>query len=191
MANIVAPQAEAPIRRRLTSEAKAGSDVAPRVAGGKRTKESEPAKPEVEESAPAKKIRGEVDDVAETLDVSDTIVVEPAETEPSEAAAGKKKRRRKTSARESDTIPDEVLPESPGESAPADKLDDTQVHALASDVVPPAHDKVAVYDEYGFRRSRSEEKDKYRWNDPGRTLVKDLKRWFEVTNCGRIPDKAI
>ena len=102
MAKIVAPQPEAPVRRRVTSESKAGSEVAPRVAGGKRTKESEPAKPEVEESAPAKKIRAEVDDVEETLDVSETIMVEPADTEPSEAAADKKKRRRKTSARESD-----------------------------------------------------------------------------------------
>ena len=186
MTKIVAPQADAPVRRRITSEAKAGSHSAPHVAGGKRTKESDPAKPEVEESAPAKKTRVEVEDVDETLEGSDTFLTEPAETEPSESTAGKRQRRRKTSARAADK---EVLPESPSASAPADKFDDTQVPVLASDAIPPAHNKVAVYDEHGFRRSRSEENDKYRWSDPNKTLAKDLKRWFQVTNCGRIPDK--
>ena len=123
-----------------------------------------------------------------TLDVEDALMLEPAETEPSEAAAGKKKRRRKTSAREADAIPDEVPPESPGASAPADKLDESVV---AHAVVAPGRSKVVLCDEYGVRRSRSEDKDKYKWSDPGRMAAKDLKRWFDVTNCGRIPDKEM
>lgn len=188
MAKIVAPKADAPVRRRLASDAKAGSESSSRVAGEKRPMAFEPAQPDVEETAPATNSRSEVQDVDETLNVEDVSMIEPAETEPSEAAAGKKKRRRKTSARGPDAIPDEVLPESPGASAPADKLDESVV---AHAVVAPGSSNVVVFDSCGFRRSRSEDKDKYKWSDPGRMAAKDLKRWFQVTNCGRIPYKEM